>query len=530
MTLLAPAWLWLLLPWAGVCLWSITRNKTTAGVPFLTLWPKVTPASGTRRGRPPVWMICLLAAALLTIFAAAGPARVRDASAVTILVDRSAALTPARLKAAEESLQLPARTLRRVVPVPGQAFESGGAVDWSRVRPTAIASDQNLAQIAATLPGPVVVMTDRHLDLPADIPVIHPPTIHNAGIAKFGVTALPATVKNASGEAVVAQAMVSLINNTPQQRAMLRVDQVNFPIELPIGGQIRDFFVDLPVVGAVCEAKLLTADGRPWEDDVMGDDTAFLVRGGLPAKIDLREGQAEDLRRMAMVYERHRGSPADSPRVSVVRGEASNDLTSNELAVLVSGSISPGDNGELTIDAGHPVTHSADFSGVRYAGRSTKPPPGDGWRVLVRTAGDVPVLAVREKPVRQVWVGFDSSVLADRADYVVFWTDVFDWLAGAGGYSAEPVRDGLSPVRVADVNLEASPGVYRDGTRMIATYLSADVPATLSAAVPTERTADEPRVKPQTIRQTEPLAAWPLAAAMTLLAIGLSLYRSLTRF
>jgi hypothetical protein len=67
------------------------------------------------------------------------------------------------------------------------------------------------------------------------------------------------------------------------------------------------------------------------------------------------------------------------------------------------------------------------------------PPPGEGWQPIV-TANGRPCVAVRQWPARQVWIGFDSATFARRPDFVVFWTNVFDWLAGEDEYTSEPVR------------------------------------------------------------------------------------------
>jgi hypothetical protein len=84
-------------------------------------------------------------------------------------------------------------------------------------------------------------------------------------------------------------------------------------------------------------------------------------------------------------------------------------------------------------------------------------------------------VAVREEPIRAVWVGFDpGGEWARSSDYVVFWADVLSW-AGAGGerFAAHPVGslDGewtaveLAPC-VAPPEPKLWPGLYRraDGT------------------------------------------------------------------
>src|SRR5207249_962585 len=71
-----------------------------------------------------------------------------------------------------------------------------------------------------------------------------------------------------------------------------------------------------------------------------------------------------------------------------------------------------------------------------------------------------------ERPARQVWVGFDSQSWPRSKDFVVFWTNVLDWLGeGGSGYSwqtpaqlgPEWARDPTMPA----IALEPAPGVYR---------------------------------------------------------------------
>ena len=46
------------------------------------------------------------------------------------------------------------------------------------------------------------------------------------------------------------------------------------------------------------------------------------------------------------------------------------------------------------------------------------------------------VLAVCQQPVRRVWIGFQSDVFPHYPDFVIFWSNVFDWL-GDGGQDYE---------------------------------------------------------------------------------------------
>jgi hypothetical protein len=84
-------------------------------------------------------------------------------------------------------------------------------------------------------------------------------------------------------------------------------------------------------------------------------------------------------------------------------------------------------------------------------------------------SGERALVSVREQPARQIWIGFNSPTFARSADFVIFWTDVFDWL---GGTSATEFRTEriwpLDSSWTRDVALsgeavtaDPAPGVYR---------------------------------------------------------------------
>jgi hypothetical protein len=58
---------------------------------------------------------------------------------------------------------------------------------------------------------------------------------------------------------------------------------------------------------------------------------------------------------------------------------------------------------------------------------SSLPAPGLDWQTIL-SINDHPAVAIRESPARQVWVGFASDVWPRSSDFVIFWTNVFDWI------------------------------------------------------------------------------------------------------
>ncbi|MGC4034116.1 MAG: hypothetical protein QM754_20740 [Tepidisphaeraceae bacterium] len=509
MTFLWPMALLLLGPWAIACVRSARRGDARRTVPFVKLWPR-SPAPGTtRRGRPPVWVMLILAGTLLTILAAAGPAGRSDAGGVTIIVDRHAAMTPTRLRQAFDRLNLPPGTAVRVIPVPGDAFDG---FDASRTRPTALDTADQLQRAVRTTPGPASVLTDRKLDLPAGIIAIAPPPLANAGIDKFTVSSRendPAGV-----------ALVRVFNGTTQTKAMLDVAGGRRAIDLPPAGQTRDYFFDIAPAGDTLTVRLLSADGSAWHDDVPGDDTAFLARTSDGVRLEPRTAVSEALGRFIAVYARHR--PAGGATVEIRRGGVPGDRP----AVILPTAISAGGQA-ATLDATHPL--SRPLSPTRLTGVPTpSTPPGDGWQTLA-TAGDAVLLAVRETPgastaARQVWVGFDVDALSDDPAYVVFWAGVFDWLAGGrsewGCLTTDQVGENARALSQADKNLDHSPGLYQDGTdQPQATAMPAVRPAEISDDKPNDR------IVPQISRRQTTTGGYFLLAGIGLIGAGLAAAR-----
>ncbi|MDB5324850.1 MAG: hypothetical protein JWM57_419 [Phycisphaerales bacterium] len=528
MTWLTPIWLCLLLPWAAAWLWIGRASGPTAGVPFLHLWPASQSVGGPRHRRPPVWIVLLMAAVLAMILGAAGPAVRRATPHLTVILDRSPAMAGERLKAALSRLPITATTGVRVLPVPGEPVEIIGPIDPTRWPATALPTIGLLEQAIRREPGPAIVLTGQSPSLPPGFVRVTAGPWSNAGIDRFAITPFAIARSSTQPNAAAGQAMVTVLNDTDRVRAILRVDGVRQPIDLPPVGQSQDYFVDLPALGDTCEAELLAEGGKPWADDVTADNHAYLARTAVPARIEARTAVSDDLSRMIAVYQHRRPAGPDAPVVVIAKGEAQATP-----AVILAGSLVPASDTRIeihsSVDASHPITRSAMFDGVDFAGYPTAGPPGEGWRTLIYPNAEPilnnvsPLLAVRELPVRQVWVGFDTGVLAGRADYVIFWTDVFDWLSGGPpAYTAEPARTGLTPVVQADAAIEASPGLYHDADKTIATA----GPAYRSAPP----VAPGPGALAALATVADPIAAWPLGAGLVLITAGLLMGRRLTGF
>ena len=519
MTLLAPLWLLLLAPWAVLWAWR-GWGGPAARVPFLRLWPRSVATVAVRRRRPPLWAMLLLSAVGLAIVAAAGPARMVPAKTLMIVVDNGPALTPARLRDAFARLPIDATTRVHVVPGIGEPFDQVGGVDVSRLPRSALADEDTLRRAARRAArqadGAVVVVADHVLTgLPTGVSVVTPPArLTNAGIDRFAVAEfdLPA------GGGHKAQAMVRVVNDTPQTRARLKVDRTSTAIDLPAPGGVRDYFIDLPPPGEAVTATLLDEHGGPFADDVPADDRAYVARTTPAARVEPRGPLPPAVGRLLAVYAARRPSEAGAVGAGVVTvGPALGDGPGVRLAESFVAPTQRPAAKVLAIDTAHPVTRTADLRELVTAPRVGGGPADDGrgaWRTLVRDGDDV-LLAVRESPARQAWVGVDTTAIAGSPAFVVLWTDLLDWLGGgAAAWTNGPWRDGLTPADAADASLAAGPGFYRDGDRTVAVAMPAVRSGDVAPPVPLPTS-----VMTGTVSLSPPL----LLVALALVVAGLGL-------
>jgi hypothetical protein len=139
-------------------------------------------------------------------------------------------------------------------------------------------------------------------------------------------------------------------------------------------------------------------------------------------------------------------------------------------AVIVTGGPEQAVHGPLQV-LDHPISANVEWNDALGPGRVGAPPAGD-WTPVVR-AQDRALVAVRERPARQVWIGLESDTWPRQSSYVIFWTNVFDWLGHGGGeaFVGEPIEqpgpgfhrlDELSGAP-ASPDVEPVPGIWGRG-------------------------------------------------------------------
>jgi hypothetical protein len=255
-----------------------------------------------------------------------------------------------------------------------------------------------------------------------------PPEPSDVKIDWLAVRAGPAT-----------QAMVRLLNQSDLSTAKLtiRVDGKILSTEqvtLPARGEMRNYFLVVPAGVSAVEAEV-ECDGV-----TRIDHRAQAVRRAAWPIVEAASPLPAELRRMIEVYGRRRPPGDGSKRMAVLSASAVAPegqpaaIVADDSAATVLSNLEP----LAVVDS--PLTKSVDWDKILSRARVSSPPPGD-WQPIV-AGGNVTVVADRQEPVKQVWVGFQSDEFPHRADFVVFWSNVFDWL-GDGGPSYETIASPL---------------------------------------------------------------------------------------
>lgn len=181
-------------------------------------------------------------------------------------------------------------------------------------------------------------------------------------------------------------------------------------VQLPEAGE-QNYFLDIPG-----DAQSLTVS--------VEQQSVRLTRQRTWPRIEARSPLPEPLRRVIHAYTATRPPGDDSAVVAIATDEA---LLGSSPGVILAEPSSPAAGRAGVTD--HPVTANVEWPAVLAGARLAGAPPR-GYVPLVAVGGR-PAVAVWDQP-RRVWAGFDSPALASRVDYVVFWTNVLDFV-GQGG-------------------------------------------------------------------------------------------------
>jgi hypothetical protein len=272
-------------------------------------------------------------------------------------------------------------------------------------------------------PGAIIAMLVAMLlaIVAAGGPVIRKSSLSRAALAS-DVRIESLTVRSAP----TTQAMIRLVNESDLTAGKLIVragsSVVSEHVDLPGRDQARNYFVDLPALASAIDAEILAGGVDHHLEAVRGSGWPVVEgRGLLPPA----------LMRMIEVYSRHRVASQGSKHFAVIA--ASENVVPDEPAAVLMDSRS----GVRKLSAiqnlivhDSPLTRDVDWDRA-LAGANVESPPSAGWQPIVSSAGSV-ALAAREEPCRQVWVGFSSDEFGHQADFVIFWSNVFNWLGDGG--------------------------------------------------------------------------------------------------
>jgi hypothetical protein len=232
---------------------------------------------------------------------------------------------------------------------------------------------------------------------------------------------------------------------------------------------------------------------------------------------------------MVEVYQAHRPAGEDSSSIDIADRESA--LSENSRGVIVAPAtkaIPLSRNATLSVED-EPLSRDVDWNEVAKDA-VVGDPPGEIWHPVV-SQGNRVLVAMRESPARRIWVGFRSPSFATRADFVIFWTNIFDWV-GQGGeaFVSEPVgsigEEWKLQTQPMD-RFDISPGVYQRSDGMLRALNANDV--RFSPASKNDGPFRLPALVAAADGGTNLSPAISLAAIFMVLASAL-LWKSATRF
>lgn len=536
MLFVSPLWLLALLPWAAVVIYCLLGQRPRQDVPFLELWQELHgPKPRHRRlAIPPAAIILGLLAVLFGILAAAGPAWLRNtpgAQHISLIIDRGLTMS-ARGQTQERYKELAGaaadafrqrfgqRISARVLTVPSsgppkeisfadlpQFLQSLDAT----ARDTTAEMGRSVVEQLAEPDRLVLVVSDHELPVsssrairigPADPPA-------NVGIARLAARQSPTT-----------QVMVTVRNDSAIDSAILEVrsgdHRVERSLSLPVRGQSQNLFFEFPALDEMVGCRLTVSD------ELGADNAAVLARRRRWPRLETLGGASEAVLRMVDIYQKKRRPDADSRVVVIARDVAT---AGDRPAVLLGGAARDAAPADSATVHDHPVAADVRWddlgSDVRVAGA-----PPAGFEPVV-TRGDKTLLAVRPDP-RQAWVGFDSVEFASRPQFVVFWTNVFNWV-GEGGetFSSASVEEIEQTWRLVEPTAGAyasrmGPGIYEQLNGTVEAVSVGEV--RLPRPAPSDWRQALDRIDLQQVTERRDLSLFALLAAMGLVVLSLAFW------
>ena len=436
MSFASPIWLVLLVPWGVMTLWLLWGRRCRTDVPFLDLWLGEVESPRAKRAMrlPPPALLAAILSVMLAIVAAARPV-LRDPTRgplVTIIVDRGVSMSATGRLA--EVIERAKRELLAfglgptdLVAVPDGVVQRSDRSDWigpaGKLEGTSIDTREALArtirEALARNDSPIFVLTDQAVPPGPRIGRIAPTrAIENIAIVHLAVRETPH-----------AQVMVTVRNDSAAERAQLSVESaaraVGRAVDLRPRGRRGDYLVDLPSLGRSVRAKLDVAD------DLSFDNVRFLAKEQAWPRVEIRSAITGGVQRVVEAYQKARPAGEGSAVVAIA-----STLRPDERGVLIAetlGAAVPDGAAHPSLDIReHPITANVAWSRIDQRLPVERfELPGPGW-IPILSANDIPLLAIREEPTRQIWTTLYGADLAKTTDFVILWTNILDWVASGG--------------------------------------------------------------------------------------------------
>ncbi|HMB94415.1 MAG TPA: hypothetical protein VKK61_00080 [Tepidisphaeraceae bacterium] len=252
--------------------------------------------------------------------------------------------------------------------------------------------------------------------------------------------------------------MIRVHNDSDLDHAQIKIGSTFKNIELPKRGNEKNYFIEVDQLAAKTNVDLL-------------DKHAELIKSKSWPAVHADSQLSDDVQRMIQTYSKLRPPDDASIHVEVTNTEP----LSNQAAVIVANDPSVSLHGELHV-ADHPIVADVDWTKAIKSAITAKPQAN--WTPLV-SVGDQVLVAIRESPARQVWIGFDSPNFARRGDFVVFWSNVLNW-TGHGGEEFVATLPTSAPISPA---IDVSPHSERSGIEISAPLLIGAVALILIASL-----------------------------------------------
>lgn len=513
----------LLIPWLAIVVWMWRREWRTVPVSSRRFWPQQRGQSSPDHSRslPPVWVLLALASLLLMVIALSQPVLLSRRAQLSVVEDRHVSMS-ARLNGASVAEALSNRLRQDLASSKGSvqlkivaigSDEEPLSLDAAIAPPRTARSTSSLVQAkceALIRQGEsVVVLSAQSLELPPSV-------------VRYALAEAP---ENDSIESISAS-----IEPSPQLMVKVRHRPQVGVVDLVVRGRSGSFTrrlelspdqssttscLELPEnLGDWLEVRLLN------DDSFADDNVAYLLRTGSWPRLGVNGTVPVGVERFAAVYGRQRPASDDAVPVTLT-----SDADETGLAILFA----------PVQDLAQPVTSNLDLPWSQIKGwgevsisRIAAEGPPAGFEVLSKV-GDRPILAIRENPLRQVWVGFGVDEFAQTPQWVEWMDELIGFLNRGGPprwthLSTDDVEASWNPVVASNDDVSASPGVYRSPSGPMT---AANLPSVkwevanqdpfpqLKSAIETSR-----RVRGFSLASWFALGAFSLAMAMGGLMVG----------